>query len=62
MECFDAKRLGNAMPRTGNQRLQGVNGSVTFGLLANDNRFFLKVPQTEIDANATIDDSVNRDR
>lgn len=64
VEWFDAKRLGIGMPRTGNQRLQGMNGGagLPYGLLADDNRFFLKIPQTEIDANANIDDSVNSGR
>lgn len=64
VEWFDAKRLGNAMPRTGNQRLQGLNGGagLPYGLLADDNRFFLKIPQTEIDANEFIDNSVNQGR
>jgi len=54
VEWFDAKRLGRGMPRTGNQRLKG-NSALT----ANDKRFFLKVPQREIDANDNITDAVN---
>ena len=54
VEWFDAKRLGRGMPRTGNQRLKG-NSALT----ANDKRFFLKVPQREIDANDNITEAVN---
>ncbi|MGL2988342.1 RagB/SusD family nutrient uptake outer membrane protein [Flavobacterium sp. RSSA_27] len=64
VEWFDAKRLGTPMVRTGNHRLKGVN-NVTgnpFYLQANDNRFFLKIPQAEIDANPNIDDTVNAGR
>jgi len=32
------------------------------GLNADDKRFFLKVPQAEIDANDNITDSVNENR
>ena len=54
VEWFDAKRLGRGIPRTGNQRLKG-NSALT----ANDKRFFLKVPQREIDANDNITEAVN---
>jgi hypothetical protein len=57
VEWFDAKRYGRAIPRTGNSRVGG-----TAGLNANDNRFFLKIPQSEIDANDNIDESVNSGR
>jgi len=57
VEWFDAKRYGTGIPRTGNQRLKGSSA-----LEANDKRFYLKVPQSEIDANDNIDDSVNANR
>tara|TARA_B100001057_G_scaffold399034_1_gene409831 strand:- start:646 stop:2088 length:1443 start_codon:yes stop_codon:yes gene_type:complete len=57
VEWFDAKRLGKAMTRTGNHRVMG-----TSSLTANDKRFFLKVPQREIDANDNITDAVNANR
>ena len=41
--------------RTGNSRL-------IRNLTPDDNRFFLKIPQVEIDANDNIDDSVNNGR
>ena len=66
IEWFDAKRLGKGMPRDGNQRLKGLNNSagagVTYDLQPNDLRFFLKVPQAEIDANPFIDNTVNNGR
>lgn len=57
VEWFDAKRYRKGITRTGNQRLKG-NSS----LLPDDKRFFLKVPQAEIDANVNIDESVNNGR
>ena len=57
VEWFDAKRLQRAITRTGNHRV-GASAS----LLANDKKFYLKVPQAEIDANLLIDDSVNENR
>lgn len=57
VEWFDAKRYGKGITRTGNHRIGG-----TASLNANDNRFFLKIPQAEIDANDNIDDSVNAGR
>ncbi|MCV9931076.1 RagB/SusD family nutrient uptake outer membrane protein [Flavobacterium sp. LS1R47] len=59
IEWFDAKRLGKGMPRDGNQRLKGPNAGVTYDLQAHDLRFMLKVPQSEIDANPFIDNTVN---
>lgn len=55
VEWFDAKRLQRGVTRTGNHR---VNVSLT----PNDIRFFLKIPQPEIDANDNIDASVNSGR
>lgn len=56
VEWFDAKRLRRAIPRTGNHRL------INSDLEADDKKFFLKVPQKEIDANENIDESVNANR
>lgn len=57
VEWFDAKRYRTGVTRTGNQRLTGASS-----LAADDKRFFLKVPQSEIDANDNITDSVNENR
>jgi len=57
VEWFDAKRLGKGITRTGNHRVKG-NAS----LAPNDKRFFLKVPQREIDANDNITEAVNANR
>ena len=55
VEWFDAKRLRRGIARTGNHRL--------FSPLApDDKKFFLKIPQKEIDANENIDNSVNTNR
>tara|TARA_B100000809_G_scaffold213624_1_gene218076 strand:+ start:40549 stop:41985 length:1437 start_codon:yes stop_codon:yes gene_type:complete len=56
VEWFDAKRLRRAIPRTGNHRLLNSD------LAADDKKFFLKIPQREIDANDNIDASVNNGR
>ncbi|WBX71892.1 RagB/SusD family nutrient uptake outer membrane protein [Tenacibaculum retecalamus] len=56
VEWFDAKRLRRALPRTGAHRL--INSDLT----ADDKKFFLKIPQREIDANPNIDESVNTNR
>ncbi|MFV0247904.1 MAG: RagB/SusD family nutrient uptake outer membrane protein [Tenacibaculum sp.] len=55
VEWFDAKRYRRGITRTGNHR---VNKS----LAADDKRFFLKIPQSEIDANINIDNTVNANR
>lgn len=57
VEWFDAKRLRRGITRSGNQRI-GAAASLT----ADDKKFFLKIPQSEIDANESIDDSVNANR
>ena len=57
VEWFDAKRYRTGITRTGNQRLTGASS-----LVSDDKRFFLKVPQSEIDANDNITDSVNENR
>lgn len=56
VEWFDAKRLRRGIPRTGNHRL------INSDLEPDDNKFFLKVPISEIDANPNIDESVNDGR
>lgn len=56
IEWFDAKRLRKGIPRTGNHRL------INSDLQVDDLKFFLKIPQDEIDANEFIDDSVNDNR
>lgn len=55
VEWFDAKRLQRGIIRDGNHR-------VFVDLAPNDKRFFLKIPQAEIDSNDAIDDSVNANR
>lgn len=55
IEWFDAKRLRRGITRTGNHR-------VFVTLEPDDKRFFLKIPEVEIDANDFIDDSVNDGR
>ncbi|WP_321280873.1 RagB/SusD family nutrient uptake outer membrane protein [Marinifilum fragile] len=55
VEWFDAKRLGRGITRDGNHR-------VMVALEPNDKRFFLKIPQDEIDANDLIDDTINDNR
>ena len=57
VEWFDAKRLRRGITRTGNHRI----GSAA-NLVPDDKKFFLKVPQKEIDANINIDESVNSNR
>lgn len=57
VEWFDAKRYRKGIMRTGNHRIMGAAS-----LMADDKRFFLKIPQAEIDANTNIDDSVNDNR
>jgi hypothetical protein len=57
VEWFDAKRTRSGITRTGNQRVMSVAD-----LSADDKKFFLKIPQIEIDANDNIDDSINADR
>lgn len=57
VEWFDAKRLRRAITRTGNHRV-----GASANLLADDKKFFLKIPLAEIDANPFIDESVNANR
>lgn len=60
VEWYDAKRLqrGLARDQGGVHRLPMTNNP----LVANDKRFFLKIPQSEIDANPNIDASINDNR
>ena len=55
VEWFDAKRLQRGITRTGNHR-------VMVELAPNDPRFYLKIPQAEIDSNPNIDESINTGR
>lgn len=55
VEWFDARRLQRGIVRSANHR-------IVLTLEPNDKRFYLKVPQKEIDANENIDDSVNSNR
>lgn len=55
VEWFDAKRLQRGIVRDEIHR-------IVLSLEPNDRRFFLKVPQSEIDANDAIDASVNANR
>jgi hypothetical protein len=57
VEWFDAKRYRRGITRTGNHRIKNAAS-----LLPDDKRFFLKIPQDEIDANEHIDESVNANR
>lgn len=57
VEWFDAKRLRRGITRTGNHRV-GSSAS----LLPDDKKFFLKIPQKEIDTNSFIDESINSNR
>jgi hypothetical protein len=57
VEWFDAKRLRKGITRTGNHRIKAPGN-----LLPDDKKFFLKIPQSEIDANDNIDASVNNGR
>jgi hypothetical protein len=57
VEWFDAKRLRRGITRTGNHRIKAPAN-----LTADDKKFFLKIPQAEIDANDLIDETVNANR
>lgn len=58
VEWYDAKRLRRGLPRDSWHRINMANNP----LRPDDKRFFLKIPQPEIDANPNIDDSVNNNR
>ena len=60
VEWYDAKRLRKGLPRDGGgvHRLPMANNP----LMPDDKRFFLKIPQSEIDANPNIPASINNDR
>ena len=57
VEWFDAKRLQRGIYRNGNHRIMN-----SADLQPNDKKFFLKIPQDEIDANIYIDESINSNR
>ncbi|CAM1374321.1 RagB/SusD family nutrient uptake outer membrane protein [Tenacibaculum xiamenense] len=57
VEWFDAKRYRKGITRTGNHRVL-----TPASLTPDDKRFILKVPQSELDANPNIDESVNQGR
>lgn len=57
VEWFDAKRLRKGITRSGNHRVKSAAN-----LLPDDKKFFLKIPQKEIDANLLIDEAINNDR
>lgn len=60
VEWYDAKRLRKGLPRDqgGVHRLPMTNNP----LMPDDKRFFLKIPQSEIDANPNIPASINSNR
>ncbi len=60
VEWYDAKRLRKGLPRDqgGVHRLPMTNNP----LMPDDKRFFLKIPQSEIDANPNIPASINANR
>lgn len=60
VEWYDAKRLRNGLPRDqgGVHRLPMTANP----LMPDDKRFFLKIPQSEIDANPNIPASINNNR
>ena len=55
IEWFDAKRLQRGITRTGNHLIKK-------NLEPNDKRFILKIPQTELDSNKNIPESINNGR
>lgn len=55
VEWFDAKRLRRGLARTDNHRLD-------VDLSPDDKRFFLKIPQAELDANLNIPRDINNNR
>lgn len=60
VEWYDAKRLRRGLPRNGGgvHRLPMTNNP----LLPDDKRFYLKIPQSEINANPNIPASINDNR
>ncbi|KIA84916.1 glycan metabolism protein [Kaistella solincola] len=58
VEWFDAKRLQRGLPRDSYHRVNLASKP----MLPNDKRFFLKIPQAEIDANPNIDPAINANR
>ena len=58
VEWFDAKRLRRGLPRDSYHRVNLASKP----MLPDDKRFFLKIPQAEIDANPNIDPAINANR
>ena len=57
VEWYDAKRLRLGISRTGNHRIKSAAD-----LQPDDKKFYLKIPQKEIDANDNIDMGINSNR
>jgi hypothetical protein len=57
VEWYDAKRLRLGISRTGNHRIKS-----TADLQPDDKKFYLKIPQKEIDANDNIEMGINSNR
>ncbi|WP_407479771.1 RagB/SusD family nutrient uptake outer membrane protein [Elizabethkingia miricola] len=58
VEWYDAKRLRRGLPRDIWHRVNLTNNP----MLPDDKRFFLKIPQSEIDANPNIPKDINSNR
>lgn len=58
VEWYDAKRLRRGLPRDIWHRVNLSNNP----MLPDDKRFFLKIPQSEIDANPNIPKDINNNR
>lgn len=58
VEWYDAKRLRRSLLRDSWHRVNLANNP----MLADDKRFFLKIPQSEIDANPNIPKDINNNR
>lgn len=58
IEWYDAKRLRRGLPRDTWHRLNLAADPIK----KDDKRLFLKIPQSEIDANPNIDDAINANR
>lgn len=55
VEWFDAKRLRRGIDRTANHRID-------VDLVPDDKRFYLKIPQSELDSNPNIPATINNNR
>ncbi|MHA6696854.1 RagB/SusD family nutrient uptake outer membrane protein [Chryseobacterium sp. A301] len=58
VEWYDAKRLRRGLPRDAWHRVNLANNP----MMPDDKRFFLKIPQAELDANPNIDPAINANR